>query len=366
MAGKVNQTSGVGLVNRKTKKRKNLKTADLKYPYIFVLSFSVFRFFGFSVKLVPVCGLFFACSCAQPLHKSKYVVAGTFLEVKSYDSRAGKIVYDEIKRLENIFSFYKESSELSRLNRSFDTSVKVSDELFDILKLSYQVYAMSGGAFDPASGNLFKLWKGLIAKGGTGRLPSADEIAEIKKNCGFNFVELYEKDKTVTLRRRGLSIDLAAIADGYMVDQAALKLKKAGISGAIVDLGGDIYCLGRNSNRPWRVGIKDAPEVSDIIATQNIEDEGAATSGNYEQFFELNGKQYSHLIDPKTGYPVDDKMISVTVIAKNCTTADSLSTAFFVMGVDRIRKFISLNPSTMRIFVVMRDENGKKRVHIIQ
>ena len=154
-----------------------------------------------------------------------------------------------------------------------------------------------------------------------------------------------------------------------MVDKAAVKLKKSGIYSALINAGGDIYGLGGNNGRPWTIGIRNPENREKIIDIIEINDEAAATSGTYEQFFtrkENNqNRVYSHLIDPRSGDPVDNNILSVTVAAKNTTTADSLATAFAVMGIDGIKNFLSANPTTLKIYVLTR-ENGKINLRIFK
>jgi len=206
-------------------------------------------------------------------------------------------------------------------------------------------------------------------------------------------IEVDFKNNTVRIKKKGLKIDLSAIAEGYMVDKAVYRLKEAGINSALINTGGDIYCLGKpevskkesinpvrsrlRGTRPkqlasngvnnfWKVGIKDPDELTGIIENQILFDEAIATSGNYEQFFEYQGEKYSHLIDPKTGYPAKNGILSVSVVTKNCTTADSLASTFFVMGMEGIKEFLSGISSTMRVFVVFLDEKGKKNIRVFQ
>lgn len=328
-------------------KAKDLQNIKLFFPILFVF------------------GLIFSVSCAKPVHKDKFAIAGTFLEVISPDGRASQVVYEEFKRLDKIFNFYDKSSELSQLNNTYNAPVKVSPELLDILKLSQQLNEMTAGAFDVSYGSLYDFWKELIKKGNVKELPSKETIDGIMKNCGMDKIKINTADSTVTITKEGLKIDLGAIAEGYMVDKAVIALKKKGITSVLINSGGDIYCLGTNRGMPWRIGIKNPSEVEGIIENENLVDEAITTSGNYEQFFDLNGKRYSHIIDPHTGFPVNSNVVSVAVITKNCTTADSLATAFFVGGIDGVNNFLAKYPSTMRIFLVTQ-EGKQRRVHVFK
>ena len=303
--------------------------------------------------------------CVQPLHKNKFVISGTYLEVSSPDRRAAKIVYKEFKRLDKIFNIYSRRSELSRLNRTYNKPFKASDELIELLQLSENIYNLSEGAFDVTYGSLYKFWKELIRGGKPKKFPTPEVIAKIKEAGGMGKIEVDSKKGIVIIKKKGLTIDLSGIAKGYMVDKAISRLKEKGIKSALIDAGGDIYCLGMNNGSPWEVGIQDPEVLLEILGVQLLIDEAIATSGGYEQFFTFKGKEYSHLIDPRRGYPVDNDLISVSVISKNCTTTDSLATTFSILGLEGIKKFISENPSTMRVFLV-RSVDGDKLIHIFK
>lgn len=305
------------------------------------------------------------CSCAKSLHRDNFVISGTYLEVISSDPKAAKLVYNEFKRLDDIFNFYKPTSELSRLNNTYNKPVKVSAELIEVLKLSKQLYTMSNGYFDVSQGALYSFWKDLISKDNIKALPQKEQIDKLKELGGIGNIVIDAKNSTVTIKKKGLKIDLSGIAKGYMVDKSALILKENKIDSALINAGGEVYCLGTNAGAPWSVGIKDPEEIGVVLESQGLIDEAVATSGDYEQFFELGGKRYSHMINPRTGFPVQNSLISVSVITKNCTTADGVATAFSIMGLGEVEMFITRNPSTMRIFVLAL-ENGKKNVYFFK
>jgi thiamine biosynthesis lipoprotein len=296
-------------------------------------------------------------SCAPSLYKDTFVVSGTYLEVISPYREAGRIVYEEFKRLDKIFNFYSPDSEITKLNNTYNTSFRASKELIEVLRLSKQVYELTDGAFDVSKGTLYNFWKKIIRKRKIVDFPSKEKINEMKSLGGMDNILI--KDGSVIIKRRGLKIDLSGIAKGYMVDKATLKLKEKGIDSALINAGGDIYCLGKNGKKLWRVGIKDPQKVKRVLTIQQLEDEAIATSGGYEQFFEFKGKRYSHLINPISGFPVQNNILSVTVISKNCTTADSFATAFFIMGLEGIKSFFSKNLSTMKVFVVVKQKEGQ-------
>jgi len=314
-----------------------------------------------------VFGLIFLCSCSKPAYKNKFVISGTYLEIISPYKEAANIVYEEFKRLDKIFNLYDSNSEIYQLNNTYNLSRRVSDEMIEILKLSGEISELTGGAFDISCGVLYDFWKKLTTGGRAREFPADETIEELKKMCGMEYIEVNFKEKTVLIKKRGLKIDLGGIAKGYMVDRAAIKLKEAGIDSALISAGGDMYCLGRPSlkDRHWRVGIKNPEEIKGVVDSQDLMNEAIATSGSYEQFFEYKGERYSHLIDPRTGYPVNNNAVSVSVISKNCTTADSLATAFFILGKEGVNKFLSKNLSTMRV-IMLTSENEGKHIHFFK
>jgi len=310
------------------------------------------------------CVLFFLSSCSIPVHKNTFVVSGTYLEVISSDKPAAGIVYKEFQRLNKIFNLYDPDSEISRLNNTYNIPMKVSDEMIEILGLSRQLTSLTGGAFDVSYGVLYDFWKKLI-KEGVQQFPDKQKINKLAEKCGMDYLKIDKKNKTVLISKQGLKVDLNAIAKGYMVDKAVLKLKEQGVENAMINAGGDIYCLGTNRGKTWNIGVRDPQKLSGIIENQQLLNESVSTSGNYEQFFDYQDKRYSHLINPLTGYPVDNSLLSVSVISKNCTTTDSLATAFSVMGLEGIRKFLAKNISTMRVFAVCNEGQGE-RVYVFE
>ncbi|MCM8826221.1 MAG: FAD:protein FMN transferase [Candidatus Omnitrophica bacterium] len=298
------------------------------------------------------------------VYKHRFIVAGTYLTVNSSSPYAGKIVYQEFKRLDKVFNIYDPNSEISRVNSTYNVPIKVSSELIEVLELARETYQLTEGSFDVSKGVLYKFWKNFIKGKIINKFPDREEIEDLVKLGGMEFILVDKDSQTVTIKKEGLMIDLSGIAKGYMVDKAVEKLRKKGIYSAIVDAGGDIYCLGYNYDTSWKVGIRDPLIKDGIIDVIPVVDRAIATSGSYEQFFTYDSQNYTHIVNPKTGYPLDDKIISVTVIAKNCTTADALATAFFVMGYEKIKEFLAKESQGIKVFLVMRDGKGK-RIYIL-
>ena len=159
---------------------------------------------------------------------------------------------------------------------------------------------------------------------------------------GSDKVVLDNRKKSLRFLKNGMEIDLGGIAKGYAVDKAALVLRKSGIKNALIDAGGDIYCIGEKAKgQKWIVGVRDPIEEHRVIEELALQDLAAATSGGYENFLETEGKQYNHIIDPRDGNPVENNLISVTIIAKDCLTADALATAVSVLGREKGTELIN-------------------------
>jgi FAD:protein FMN transferase len=287
--------------------------------------------------------------CGQPMRRDTQVLMGSFVEVISPDPRAAGIVFGEIRRIENICSKFNEDSELSRLNKTGEA--RVSEDLFYLLKRSKDFWLASDGAFDITVAPLVDIW------GFTKRdyhLPSDDQISKALGAVGSNKIVFLETNNVVKFTVSGMKVDLGAIAPGYAVDLAVKKLKDAGITSCLINCTGEIYCLGDKSGRDWTVAIK-SPSGGGIRQRLELKNKAAATSGDYEQYFIKDKRRYSHIIDPRTGYPVDSGISSVTVIAPDCLTADALSTAVFVMGKKKGEEMAKRFPGVETIIIERTD-----------
>ncbi|OQX81571.1 MAG: hypothetical protein B6D56_01990 [Candidatus Omnitrophica bacterium 4484_70.1] len=314
-------------------------------------------------RVYLLCSLFLIFSaCTQPLYRDKFVILGTYLEVISPYKQAGEIVYQEFIRLDKVFNLYNPNSEISRLNHTNNQSFSASPELIEVIELAKRVYKLTEGGFDISSGRIYSLWKDLIKKGEAEEFPSLEKIKELKKYTGMDYIEVDNKKKVITIKKKGIKIDLSGIAKGYIVDKAVIALKKKGVKSALINAGGDIYCLGKNRTTLWKVGVRNPQLSTEIVDTLSIVDEAVATSGNYEQFFEFKGKKYSHLINPKTGFPVKNNLLSVTVVANTCALADSLATGLFIMGLEGIKKVTSKGISEIKKVIAITKNNHSVEV----
>ncbi len=298
-----------------------------------------------------VAALALLSGCGSDVTRNSGFAMGTYVEVTSPDPRASQIVFDEFARLEKIFSLYDKTSELSLLNQKGD--LVVSADLFDVLERSAALTQRSLGAFDVTVAPLALLWKKAIKNG---RLPAKEEVEAARSLVGFDKVYLDPETRRVKLLHEGVRIDLGGVAKGYAVDKAVRRLREAGVPSAIVNAGGDLYCLGRHRGKPWRVGVQGARPPETLVLRLDLADQAAATSGDYEQFFIFENKRYSHIINPKTGYPADSGVASATVVAPDAFTADGLATALVVLGGEAGRPMLAELPG-VRVRLI--DDLGK-------
>lgn len=247
--------------------------------------------------------------------------------------RAMRMAFEELSRIESLMSRFKPDSELSRLNRlAARRPMQVSQEMIELLQISHKAWQLTSGGFNPTASPLLKLWGFYRQKG---RIPAAEEIEERLKLISFQNV-IFDVDKMhVQFFKQGVELDFNAIAKGYAIDKAVQKLKAIGISRALVNAGGDIYALGgKESQGHWNIGIRDPQKTDQILAPIQLRDRAIVTSGNYENFFIINGRRYCHIINPQTGYPVEG-MLSVTILAEQTALADALATGIFVLGKEK-------------------------------
>jgi len=299
-------------------------------------------------------GLIFIYQLKKPatLYHDNRVLMGTFWEVVSADKKAAAIVFSEVSRIEQLLSKYIETSEISRLNRL--GKLKVSPDTFYVIKRSKEFWQQTCGAFDITVGPLIELWG---FKNHKYTVPADRKIGSVLKLIGSDKIILDEKDQVVEFKVPGMKIDLGGIAKGYALDQAVKKLKENKINSCLINAGGQVYALGKRSGRPWKIGIKNGGG-SDIHGKLEIQDQSISTSGDYEQFFSRDGKRYSHILDPKTGYPVSSGLVSVTVAASSGTEADVLSTSAFILGKEGMDGLVKQFPKAR--FYIQESQTNKK------
>jgi thiamine biosynthesis lipoprotein len=239
---------------------------------------------------------------------------------------------DEIDRIDAWMSHYKPVSELSRVNRDAAKSpVKVERELSGFIDVCLRYSRESEGAFDITVGPLMKAW-GFFR--GEGRMPGEAELAEAQSRVGYQHVILNQAESTISFDRAGVELDLGGIAKGYAVDRAIEVLKRHGISSALVNAGGStIAALGAPPGRDgWEVDVQDPLDQRASAMSVRLKNQALSVSGGYEKYFELGGTRYSHIMDPRTGRPVQG-VLAVAVIAGDGLSGDALDNVLYVLGV---------------------------------
>jgi thiamine biosynthesis lipoprotein len=241
-----------------------------------------------------------------------------------------------LDEVNGLMSTYRPGSELSRFNASPSTDwYPVSPELVRVVAAAQEVSKATDGAFDVTVGPLVNLWGfGPDMDVSADQLPSAADVEAARIRVGYRQLEVRRKPPALRKSRPDLYVDLSAIAKGYGVDRVAALIADAGIANALVEIGGELHGRGHNGQgEPWRIAVeRPDPGVRRALRVVPLNELGMATSGDYRNFFEVDGKRYSHTIDPATGRPVQHDLASVTVLAESAMTADAWATALLVLG----------------------------------
>lgn len=286
----------------------------------------------------------FSCTTAEEQsHRYEGQTMGTTYHVTVVASTVpddlGEAIFAALHQVDLAMSNWKEDSDVSHINRSPAGFIEISAATREVLSLSKQIHAWTDGAFDPTLGALIEAW-GFATKERAG-FPDPDTIDQLLRTHRFDAFSL--SGTTVEKKSASLSLNLSAIAKGYGVDQVAAMLKSRGFHRFLVEVGGEIVVSGTNAQQaPWRIGIETPKRQSEtgpleraVFDVAHLTEGAMATSGNYRIYFEHQGKYYSHIIDPRTGYPTTSKVLSATVVAPDCATADALATAFMILDPDQ-------------------------------
>jgi len=255
--------------------------------------------------------------------------------------------FDEARRLDRLLSNYRPESEWSRVNREAEAGpVKVSEELFRLLDLCIRYSRESEGAFDITVGPLMKVW-GFYK--GTGRFPHRAEIRGALSSVGYRNVQLDPVSRTVRFLKPGVNLDPGGIGKGYTVDRMAEILKSKGVHSGLISAGSSsIYAIGTPpGEKGWKVSVRHPKDSRRTVQDFYLKDESMSTSGNYEKFFVANGKLYSHIMDPRTGYPAQG-MLSVSVIAPRTLDSEAWTKPYYILGREWAAKH---KPKHFRVFL---------------
>ena len=277
-------------------------------------------------------------SFGQITHKRKLSMLGSPLEmtVVAKDTVDGNYYIDlaiaEVKRVENLISDWIPTTQISQVNQNAGIkAVKVDKEVYELVERAIKVSQITSGAFDISYASMDKIWK---FDGSMKVMPTEGAIKKSVSKIGYKNIILDPKEQTIFLKNVGMKLGLGGIGQGYIADKVKELLFSKGCTSGIVNVSGDINAWGKQPDgKPWTVGIVNPLNKNKIFTTFPLENNAVETSGSYEKYVVFNGIRYSHIIDPRTGYPAQG-VVSVSVFAKQTEIADALATGIFVLGVD--------------------------------
>lgn len=293
-------------------------------------------------------------------HNAGFIFGTVYNITYQSDKNLQKEIEAELQKVDASLSPFNKSSIISKVNRN--EKVEVNSMFTDVFNLAQKISEETGGAFDITVAPLVNAW-GFGFKNDTKPTPAV--IDSLKQVIGYKKVRL--DGKQIVKNDKRIMLDCSAIAKGYGSDAVARLLRSKGIENFMVEIGGEIVTRGINEKRlPWKIGVTKPVDDSlntnqEIQTILNVTNKAMATSGNYRNFYYKDGKKYAHTIDPITGYPVQHNILSATVLADNCATADAYATAFMVMGLEKAKAILDRHPELM-VYFIYSDKNGKNAV----
>lgn len=291
-------------------------------------------------------------SCSKaPISRNQFFF-DTYITITIYDSTNEKLLNECMsiaKYYENLLSRTILESDIYKINHSNGRPTKVNQDTINILKLAIKYAEFSQGLVDPTIGNISSLWDFHNKEAPT--LPDAKTISSLLPSVNYKNIKI--KDNEVTLLNDSAQIDLGFIAKGYIADRIKEYLVSQNINSAMINLGGNILAIGEKPNKNlFVVGIqKPFADIGNAITTVEIKDCSVVSSGIYERYFKYDSKLYHHILNPKTGYPVENNLLGVTIISPNSVDADALSTICFILGQEKSMELLKTVPNTDAIFI---------------
>lgn len=313
--------------------------------------------------LVLIFGTIFIIRQKQdmPYQHDEGFIFGTIYHVTyQSDENLQKEIEAELKKVDQSLSPFNKTSIISQVNRN--EKVEVNDMFQEVFSLAEKISTETGGAFDITVAPMVNEWGFGFKKGVE---PTKAVLDSIRALVGYQKVSL--KDNHVVKQAPRIMLDCSAIAKGYGTDVVARYLKRKGITNFMVEIGGEVVTHGvSDKNVAWRIGVNKPTDDSlntnqELQAVLEVSNQAMATSGNYRNFYYKNGKKYAHTIDPTTGYPVQHNILSATVLAKDCATADAYATSFMVLGMDGAKKILAKHPELMA-YLIYSDQHGKNQI----
>ncbi len=311
-------------------------------------------------------GILLGCSGQREIRIAGRTMGTTYhvTIIGGYFTSVGQLRQAIVERLEAInasMSTYRPESEISRFNAlpTPGTAFPVGDDFFQVVSLSRRLFEMTGGAWDGTIDPLVDLW-GFGRTERVPRIPADSEIRDRLAQVGFDLIDA-SREGFLIKRHPKVTLDLASVAKGYGVDVVAALIRERGFTNFLVEVGGEVVASGvRLDGRQWRIGI-NRPEagaaIDQVYQVVRLQDRAFATSGDYRIFFDQDGQRFSHVLDPRTGRPVANGVVSVSVTAATCALADGLATALMVMGVDDGLKLVDAL-ADVECLMVVRDAKG--------
>lgn len=308
---------------------------------------------GLLIFILLGIGVYRAVNAPKEVKRTNYMM-GTVVNLTLYtkDDTLFEECFNIVRDIENKMSLNIEGSEINNINKNaFNKPVRLSDDMYNVISKSIEYSKMSNGKFDITAGKLVELWNIGSSKA---RVPSQEEIDNAIEFVDYNDIVLDDEEKTISLKKDGMVLDLGGIAKGYAADRIKEHLKSRGVEKAIIDLGGNIYVVGSNpSNKPWGIGIQNpfTENRNEYLGSVSETNKSIVTSGVYERYYEEDGKKYHHILDTETGYPVENNLMGVSIVSKNSIDGDALSTSVFAMGLEDGMKLINSMDDVDAIFI---------------
>lgn len=313
--------------------------------------------------LVLICGLCSGCQkqsgkqlSGEEMSETREIFAmDTYMTLTIYGEKckeAADAAEAEIKRLDALLSTGSEESEVTKVNK--EGGGKLSEDMDVLMKKSLDMYEKTDGIFDITIYPVMKLW-GFSTK--TFAVPSQKQLEKKLALVDASKISYDAKNLTLSFRQKGMEIDFGGIAKGYTSDKVIEVLKSYGIEHAMLNLGGNVDLLGKKADgSEWRIAVQDPKKEKDYIGILSVSDCAVVTSGGYERYFEEDGTRYHHIIDPSTGCPANHGLASVTIVSKDGTMADALSTSLFIMGKNHAAEYWRANSEAFSVILI--EENG--------
>jgi thiamine biosynthesis lipoprotein len=293
-------------------------------------------------------------SCAKPMPAQTEYVLGTLCTINLFEKGSPglyRTLFARLREIEDRMSVNKEGTELDRVNDAAGKEpVAVDPDVIEVLTAALRYAQLSHGAFDPTVGPLVKLW-GIGTD--NARIPAPEEIRKVLPLINYKDVVVDTQARTIFLKRPGMALDLGAIAKGYAADEMARILKSKKVERAIIDLGGNVLAYGeKQGGKNWRIGVQDpGGERGAYVGILEIKNKTMVTSGVYERFLIQDGVRYHHILSTSSGYPVQNGLLSVTIIGDRSIDADGLSTTVFALGYEQGRALLESLGNVEGIFI---------------